>query len=175
MRDFILNIRIPCNGQWGHLTGRDSMSYQNSSDWARKTHHHTLECRYNAVQCTRILHTSLQELEQIINQRLNPQNHAIPHPDRPWGVFREYLGDNWLRYNGTALYICTTAVCPISPKPLPEPMWTYRQLGLLLRVKTAPGWSITHLSPGSSTSQETYYFVHCWGCGNGITIWNYIW
>ena len=37
----------------------------------------TIECRYNAVQYSTILHTSLQELNQNINQRLNPQK--TPH------------------------------------------------------------------------------------------------
>ena len=48
----------------------------------------TVECRYNAVQCNMILHTSLHKLGQIINQRLNLQKNL-------WGVFHEYFGENW--------------------------------------------------------------------------------
>ena len=57
------------------------------------------------VQYNMILHTSLQKLRQNINQRLNSQK--ISHTS-PFGwVMRclyEYFAENWLRYNGTALY-----------------------------------------------------------------------
>ena len=33
----------------------------------------TLGCRYNSVQYNMVLHTSLKELRQNINQKLNPQ------------------------------------------------------------------------------------------------------
>ena len=61
---------------------------------------HTVECRYNAVQYNIVLHTSLQEVRQNINQKLNPQKTG-----ELWGVFRKYFVENWPRYNGTALYI----------------------------------------------------------------------
>ena len=48
----------------------------------------TVECRYNAVQYNKILHTALQWRGQNINRRLNLQNSR----------------ENWPRYNGTKLY-----------------------------------------------------------------------
>ena len=55
---------------------------------------------YNAVQYNRILHTTLQELRQNINQSLYPLTKITPK----LALCCEYLGDTWPRYKGTALY-----------------------------------------------------------------------
>ena len=84
----------------------------------------TVECCYNTVQYNMVLLSSLQEVRQNINQILHPQktphsssvkhqSEAAPTKDTPyltlmgelWGVFREYYGENWPRYNSTALYL----------------------------------------------------------------------
>ena len=64
---------------------------------------YAVECRNNAVKYNMILHISLQELRQIINQKLNPQK-TSPWRASDGGVFREYFGTKRPRYNGTALY-----------------------------------------------------------------------
>ena len=52
------------------------------------------------------LHTSLQEVRQTINQRLNQKDTPyLALTGEVWGVFREYFGWNWPRYNGTTQYI----------------------------------------------------------------------
>ena len=43
---------------------------------------YTVECRYNVVKYNLTLHTSLQELRQNINRRLNSQKTPIPRPNR---------------------------------------------------------------------------------------------
>ena len=66
----------------------------------------TVECRYNAVQYSEILHKWLQELRQIIDQMLNKQTtHEL------WGVFCWYCWENRPRYNGTALYLIVDIGC----------------------------------------------------------------
>ena len=53
------------------------------------------------VQHNLVLHRSLQELRQYINQRLNPQRHPILHPDGQamgcfsWSSNMEYLSQAW--------------------------------------------------------------------------------
>ena len=67
----------------------------------------TIECRYNVVQYNMILHTLLR---QSINR--NSYSQQTPHitpsyltlTGKLWGVYCEEFGENWLRYNGTALY-----------------------------------------------------------------------
>ena len=59
----------------------------------------TIDCRYNVVRYNMVLLISLQEVAQNINQSLNPQK---PPPSNS-SPFREYFGENWPHYNGTAL------------------------------------------------------------------------
>ena len=73
---------------------------------ARNEAHIAIECRYNAVQYSKILHKWLRESRQNINQMLDPQ--TTPHTP-PWrarhGVsFVNICEKKWPRYNGTALY-----------------------------------------------------------------------
>ena len=64
-----------------------------------------VECRYNVVQIKK-----LREVGRNINQMMDPQK--TPHTSPVnlaltgvlWGVFCEYVWENWPRYNGTALY-----------------------------------------------------------------------
>ena len=83
---------------------------------------YTVECRYNAVQYYLALYTSLQDVRQNINQRLKPLTSEL------CSVFREYFGENWPLYNGTAM-INIGSNCGLSPdntKQLAKPMLTYR-------------------------------------------------
>ena len=84
---------------WGYtyLRCRDFMENAN-----------TVESLSNAVQYIMLFHRTLQWLKSNINQNLNPQK--TPHTERTltgklWGVVSEGLGENWSRYNGTALYM----------------------------------------------------------------------
>ena len=81
----------------------DNAVYINSNRINNCGFRYTVGDRYNAVQYNKILHTSLQWRGQNINQRLNLQKtHHIT--SELWCVFRENFGENWPRYNGTALY-----------------------------------------------------------------------
>ena len=68
----------------------------------------TVEYRYNAVQYCMLLYKQLQGLRQNINQILDDGSpNDTPYPaltGELWGVFCEYLWENWSRYNNTALY-----------------------------------------------------------------------
>ena len=74
--------------------------------WSARQKINTVECRNNAVQYCKILHKYLQEVRQIINQMLNPQKNSpyLAPTGELWGVFCEYLWENWPRYYGAALY-----------------------------------------------------------------------
>ena len=65
-----------------------------------------VKCRYNAVQYNMILHTVLKWLRQNVNQDLYSQHtsHISPSPASFWVVYCEEFGENWVPYNGTALY-----------------------------------------------------------------------
>ena len=69
---------------------------------------YTVECRYNAVLYNMILHTSLQELRQGINQSPNQQKTTYTSPW--WVSYRVSfvnifkIGENWSHYNGTTMY-----------------------------------------------------------------------
>ena len=73
-------------------------------------HKHTIiiymfivECRYNTVQKHEL---SLQWLKQNIHQSLNHKRHPMSHPSSlAMGFCCEDFGENWPRYNGTALYM----------------------------------------------------------------------
>ena len=63
------------------------------------------ECHYNAVQYNRILHISLQwrvEYESEIESTKDTPYLALT--GELWCIFCENFGENWLRYNGTALF-----------------------------------------------------------------------
>ena len=77
------------------------------SQWIKCILRNTIECRYNAVQYSKLLHKWLPELRPNINKMLDPQK--TPHTSpvstcELWGVFGKYFWENWPRYNGTALY-----------------------------------------------------------------------
>ena len=67
--------------------------------------HQIVECHYNVVEFNMVLHTSLQEVRQNINQRLNPQKTLHTSPWRAsYGVsFVNILEKIDRRYNGTTL------------------------------------------------------------------------
>ena len=69
-------------------------------------HGDTVECRYNAVKRNMILHMIRQwkakHASDVIFSKDTPY---LALTGELWDVFCEDLGDNWLRYNGTALYI----------------------------------------------------------------------
>ena len=62
----------------------------------------TVECRYNALQYSTIMHQSLQWPRQNFNQDLH--SHKTPLRGKLWGVHCEYIGENCSLYNDTALY-----------------------------------------------------------------------
>ena len=65
----------------------------------------TVECCYKAVQCNMVFHTPLHWLAQNIYQPFNSHETLA---GELWSVNCEDfedLGDNWSRYNGTALYV----------------------------------------------------------------------
>ena len=90
-------IWLFCESVWTHLEQIQLLVKFNSKhdnfysrNWFWKYIHlstglstkpYTIECRYNAVQYSMVLHTPLQEVRQNINQRLNPQK--TPHTS-PW-------------------------------------------------------------------------------------------
>ena len=53
------------------------------------------------------LDTSLQELRQIINQAEPTKDMKdtpyLARQGKVWGILRKYFGENWPRYNSTAL------------------------------------------------------------------------
>ena len=61
----------------------------------------TVTCRYNAVQFIEMLHTALHWLQQNMSQTDTPH---LALAGELWGVCCEEIGENWSRYNGTALY-----------------------------------------------------------------------
>ena len=68
----------------------------------------TVECRYKAVQSSMILHTSLWQLRQNINQGLIrgwSDTLYLTLSGEQWNFFCEYFWQNWPRYNRTALYL----------------------------------------------------------------------
>ena len=72
------------------------------NSWERLSHN-TVGCRYNAVHYNTILHTSLQEGRQDINESLDPQKTPHTLTGELWGVFCEHFGEIWPRYKGIAL------------------------------------------------------------------------
>ena len=98
---------------WGYSTGDQWILLTKSQECGKCFHGitsswndtDTVECRYNAVQYSEILHTQLQELRQNINQMLDPQKNTtyLALRGKLWGVFCEYLWEIWPRHNDTAL------------------------------------------------------------------------
>ena len=73
------------------------------------------ECRYNAVQYSKISHIWLQDLSQNINQMLDPQKHPITRPNgrrASYGVYFVNICEYWPRFNGTALFVDYEAEYP---------------------------------------------------------------
>ena len=65
---------------------------------------YSTEYRYNVI-----LHSPLQWLTHNVNQSLDFTKYT-PYPalmDELWGAFCEDFGENWPRYNSTALYMET--------------------------------------------------------------------
>ena len=71
----------------------------------------TNECRYNTVQQNMILYMVRQWLRQNMHKRYS-QNKPHISPSRAAASYCEDLGENWPRYNGTALYV-TAFMCPL--------------------------------------------------------------
>ena len=93
----------------------------------------TVECRYNAVWYSMILHTALQELRQNINQRLNPQN--TPHTSTWRSNYRVYFM-NMLEKTDRVITAphCTTFTEASWHRGFPkmvnysDVLWTFRRL-----------------------------------------------
>ena len=64
--------------------------------WAEFTHHcGTVKSCFNGLHYIMVLHTSLQELRQNINQEAEPTKDTpyLPLAVQLWGVFHEYFGE----------------------------------------------------------------------------------
>ena len=81
------------------------ISHDQTLSYSYKTrihiHIYTVECRYNAVQYCKILHTDYRNWGRI---SMRCWIHKISHTSVSYEAFSEYLCKNWLRYNGTELY-----------------------------------------------------------------------
>ena len=99
---------------WHQQKNQTEIHFLSSKSLKVFTYIYTVECYYNAVQYNKILHTSLQGLRQNINQRLNLQknNPYLALTGKLRSVFCEYIWENWLHYNGTALciYFCRSCI-----------------------------------------------------------------
>ena len=68
------------------------------------------QCRYNAVQ----YNITGIEADYQSEAELTKNTPYLALTDELWGVFRGYFGENWPRYNGTALYFaCCSTPCGI--------------------------------------------------------------
>ena len=67
---------------------------------------HTVECCYNAVKFITILHMALTLTvrEHKSDFKLTTDIPYLALTGELWGVYYENFEENWLRYNGTALY-----------------------------------------------------------------------
>ena len=76
-------------------------------------------CSYNAVQYKHdIAHiTSVTEAQYKSEFKLAKDTPYLGLTGELWGVFCEDFGENWLRYNGTALYFHSVSMvfCVIPP------------------------------------------------------------
>ena len=67
---------------------------------------HTVECRCNAVQYNKILHKWLQRHRRIsIRCWIHKDTPYLALTGELWGIFCEYLWENWPRFNSTAPYL----------------------------------------------------------------------
>ena len=65
-----------------------------------------MRCRYNAVHYVTILHTILQSQQQNMSDfELTKKTPYLAPTAEIWGVYCEKCGENWRRYNDTALCI----------------------------------------------------------------------
>ena len=82
-----------------------------------ESHVNTVECRYNAVQFSTILHTALRKQRQKVNQILESPPPPPPPPQylaltgELRGVYCENFEDDLPRYNDTALFWLNVWYC----------------------------------------------------------------
>ena len=72
-----------------------------------QTYEPTVDCRYNAIQYSKTLIKWI-----IAGTQTDYQSDAGSTKDMLWGVFCEYLWENWLHYNSTALYLPFNSLRP---------------------------------------------------------------
>ena len=75
--DVLCHVRLKI--RWGYLRHR----YRKQQYLSK--YRNTVKCLHNTVQCNKILHTSLQELRQNINQMLN--THKTRHTSPWWASY----------------------------------------------------------------------------------------
>ena len=69
--------------------------------------HGTVKCRYNADQFIKILlthSTAIIAAEHESDLKLTRDTPYLALMGELWGVSSDDIGENWLHYNGTALY-----------------------------------------------------------------------
>ena len=94
--------KLHVNNKWISLSNSCNSQYKHSLCYM-STRLDRVECRYNAVQCIKIVNNCrnsgrISVICWIYNR------HPKPHPKVDlWGVFCDYFWECWPRYNGTAL------------------------------------------------------------------------
>ena len=136
----------------------------------------TVEYRFNAVQYNMILHSSLKWLGQNIYQNINPQK--TPHSSPA----REDFGENWPRYNDTALYVATSLLLlgyPLIPAKSLQLDWRIGQQfsssgnGRLVQLYLFWNlWFAAYSVPSHDRIKRCFCCIHLWM--NFNKIWNKI-
>ena len=122
----------------------------------------TAECRYNAVQYSKIMHRNCRSWGRISIHWWTRE--TFPHlalAGELWGVFGEYLWENLPRYNGTALISQTTHVTEVETTALCRLRKLVRWQHIYIFGFWMKPWVAIIISQKSHALQATYIKGMC--------------